>query len=116
MQKAKLEHALGQLDELSVRFESATKHGVEALAAAAVKTRLRAAIEPFLDVTHTPSEAEFADLEANDPFMDGFIAALDKIIAGFQHLLLPANYQVRFSLNFGTARNVRLRLLDDRTI
>uniref|UniRef100_A0A914WXH7 Conserved oligomeric Golgi complex subunit 4 n=2 Tax=Plectus sambesii TaxID=2011161 RepID=A0A914WXH7_9BILA len=93
VQKAKLEHAHGQLDELSVRFESAAKHGVEALVTAAVKTRLRAAVEPFLDVTHTPNESEFADLEANDPFMDGFVAALDKLIASFEHLLVQANYQ-----------------------
>lgn len=51
-------------------------------------------MELYLDVTHSPTESEFADFEAVDPFMDGFIASLDKQLAVFEPLLVPSNYQV----------------------
>lgn len=53
-------------------------------------------MELYLSVTHTPSESEFADFEAEDPFMDNFIATLDRQLAAFEPLLVPVNYQVIF--------------------
>lgn len=53
-------------------------------------------MELYLDVTHTPSENEFAEFEAEDPFMENFIATLDRQLAAFEPLLIPVNYQVNF--------------------
>lgn len=50
--------------------------------------------EAFLNVTHTPTENEFADFIAVDPFMDNFIASLDILLVSFEPLLVRANYQV----------------------
>lgn len=53
-------------------------------------------MELYLSVTHTPSDGEFADFEVEDPFIDNFIATLDRQLAIFEPLLVPVNYQVIF--------------------
>lgn len=53
-------------------------------------------MELYMSVAHTPSEGEFAIFEAEDPFMDNFIALLDRQLATFEPLLVPVNYQVAF--------------------
>lgn len=50
--------------------------------------------EAYLNITHTPTENEFAEYEAEDPFMEDFIATLDRHLATFEPLLVPVNYQV----------------------
>ncbi|VDM50097.1 unnamed protein product [Toxocara canis] len=92
-EKGKLENAMAQFDDLVRKFENAANVGVEKLCAAAFRPKLKTSAELYLDVTHSPSESEFTDFEAVDPFMDTFIASLDKQIATFEPLLVPANYQ-----------------------
>jgi hypothetical protein len=79
---------------LATKFELSAKNGVEILASSIVKSRLKSPADAYLSVTHTPTESEFADFEVNDPFIDGFIGALDKVVNDFESLLLPDNYQV----------------------
>lgn len=48
----------------------------------------------YLDLPHSITEEDFAEFEAVDPFIENFIAQLDKQIAQFEALLVPENYQV----------------------
>uniref|UniRef100_A0A915CIL2 Conserved oligomeric Golgi complex subunit 4 n=2 Tax=Parascaris TaxID=6254 RepID=A0A915CIL2_PARUN len=93
LEKGKLENAMAQFDDLVRKFDNAANIGVEKLCAAAFRPKLKTSAELYLDVTHSPTESEFADFEAVDPFMDGFIASLDKQLAVFEPLLVPSNYQ-----------------------
>lgn len=64
------------------------------LASSIVKSRLKSTADNYLNVTHTPTESEFADFEVNDPFIETFIGALDKVVTDFKPLLVLENYQV----------------------
>ncbi|CAG9532049.1 unnamed protein product [Cercopithifilaria johnstoni] len=92
-EKGKLENAVSQLDDLVRKFDSSANVGVDKLCAAVFRPKLKPVMELYLSVTHTPSESEFADFEAEDPFMDNFIATLDRQLAAFEPLLIPVNYQ-----------------------
>ncbi|EFO27603.2 hypothetical protein LOAG_00872 [Loa loa] len=93
VEKGKLENALSQLDDLVRKFDSSANVGVDKLCAAVFRPKLKPVMELYLSVTHTPSDSEFADFEAEDPFMSNFIAALDRQLAAFEPLLVPVNYQ-----------------------
>uniref|UniRef100_A0AAF5PWE5 Conserved oligomeric Golgi complex subunit 4 n=2 Tax=Wuchereria bancrofti TaxID=6293 RepID=A0AAF5PWE5_WUCBA len=93
LEKGKLENAVSQLDDLVRKFDSSANIGVDKLCTAVFRPKLKPVMELYLNVTHTPSESEFADFEAEDPFMDNFIATLDRQLAAFEPLLVPVNYQ-----------------------
>lgn len=57
--------------------------------------------EAYLDLSHTLTDEQLAEFEAVDPFVEQFIASLDKQVAHFESLMVPENYQVwRFSMFF----------------
>ncbi|VDK85759.1 unnamed protein product, partial [Onchocerca ochengi] len=93
LEKGKLENAVSQLDDLIRKFDSSANLGVDKLCAAAFRPKLKPIMELYLSITHTPSESEFCDFEAEDPFMNNFIATLDRQLAAFEPLLVPVNYQ-----------------------
>ncbi|VDK88334.1 unnamed protein product [Litomosoides sigmodontis] len=93
LEKGKLENAISQLDDLVRKFDGSANVGIDKLCAAAFRPKLKPVMELYLSTTHTPSESEFADFEAEDPFMDNFIATLDRQLAAFEPLLIPINYQ-----------------------
>lgn len=93
LEKGKLESAMVQFDDLCRKFDTAASGGVEKLCSAAFRPKLKSEAELYFDVNHTLSEAEFAEFEAVEPFVDNYIAALDRLLASFEPLLVPANYQ-----------------------
>ncbi|MCP9261524.1 Conserved oligomeric Golgi complex subunit 4 [Dirofilaria immitis] len=93
IEKGKLENAISQLDDLIRKFDSSANIGVDKLCTAAFRPKLKPVMEIYLNVTHTPSESEFSDFEAEDLFMNNFIATLDRQLATFEPLLVPVNYQ-----------------------
>nr|CRZ23295.1 BMA-COGC-4 [Brugia malayi] len=93
LEKGKLENAVSQLDDLVRKFDSSANIGVDKLCTAVFRPKLKPVMDLYLNVTHTPSESEFADFEAEDPFMENFIATLDRQLAAFEPLLVPVNYQ-----------------------
>lgn len=50
--------------------------------------------EDYLTYAHELTDEIFAEYEASDPFVNSFIEQLDKLIANFNHLLVPENYKV----------------------
>uniref|UniRef100_A0A158R5M8 Conserved oligomeric Golgi complex subunit 4 n=1 Tax=Syphacia muris TaxID=451379 RepID=A0A158R5M8_9BILA len=93
LENGKLESALGQFDDLCRKFDNAANNGVEKLCTAAFRPKLKTEAELYLDINHTLSETEFAEFEAVEPFVDNFIASLDKLLASFEPLLVPRNYE-----------------------
>ncbi|VDM98302.1 unnamed protein product [Thelazia callipaeda] len=93
VEKGKLENATSQLDDLVRKFDSSANVGIDKLCTAAFRPKLKPIMDLYLDVTHTPSETEFANFEADNPFIDNFIATLDRQFAAFESLLIPANHQ-----------------------
>ncbi len=55
---------------------------------------MKSGAETFQDYTHAPTEAEFGDFEANDPFVQHFITILDGLLGHLQTVLLENAYQV----------------------
>lgn len=70
---AKLDSCLGQTVDVAKKFREVAKQGLEQLVTAAAKPRLKVFAEHFLDHTHAPTDAEFNDFEANDPFVEQFV-------------------------------------------
>jgi hypothetical protein len=91
--KGKLEHSVGQFDDICKRLEHFSAQGIVKLCEAAFKPRLKSSAEAYLDLSHTISEDDLAQFEAVDPFIENFIAQMDKNIAHFESLLVTANYQ-----------------------
>ncbi|VDN38639.1 unnamed protein product [Gongylonema pulchrum] len=99
VEKGKLENAVSQLDDLVRKFDSSANVGVDKLCAAAFRPKLKSSMELYLNVSHTPSDSEFADFEADDPFMENFIATLDRHLASFEPLLISVNYTIVSLIN-----------------
>ena len=57
--------------------------------------RDRGAVGGGSSANHTPTEAEFAQFEAEDRFVQLCVAALDALLAPFRCRLTEHNYQVR---------------------
>ncbi|VDK43066.1 unnamed protein product [Anisakis simplex] len=92
-EKGKLDNALSQFDDLVRKFDNFANVGVEKLCAAAFRPKLKTSAELYLDVSHSLSEQDLSDFEGADPFMDAFIASLDKQLAVFEPVLVQSNYQ-----------------------
>lgn len=91
--RQKVVMALNSFGELVARFKSGLQFGFEQLATAAIRPRIKASMESFLDYTHTPTESEFTDFEANDPFVESFLSSLDRLLAEFKAQLTERNLQ-----------------------
>ncbi|KAI1702092.1 COG4 transport protein domain-containing protein [Ditylenchus destructor] len=93
-EKGKLENSVSQMDDLCKKLEHHANLGVGKLCEAAFRNKIKTSAEVYLDVSHNISEEELTEYEAADPFMENFIAQLDKQIAHFENLLITENYQV----------------------
>ncbi|VDN38983.1 unnamed protein product [Gongylonema pulchrum] len=114
VEKGKLENAVSQLDDLVRKFDSSANVGVDKLCAAAFRPKLKSSMELYLNVSHTPSDSEFADFEADDPFMENFIATLDRHLASFEPLLISVNYTVNFLFKKCLGMEVKVILYENR--
>ncbi|VDP48539.1 unnamed protein product, partial [Soboliphyme baturini] len=88
----KLKSCLAQLDDVRKQFSSLVQSSLEQLLASAVRPRLKSTIDLFLDETHTPSEAEFAEMEASDVFVQQLVTVLDSVLNVFKAFLNQSVY------------------------
>ncbi|TMS35373.1 hypothetical protein L596_002788 [Steinernema carpocapsae] len=93
VESGKIDHSLTQFDELCRTFENFGSAAINALFKASIKPKLKSSADLFLDIPHDLTEDLLTEYEAVDPFMDNFIAQLDKQVAQFEKILLHANYQ-----------------------
>uniref|UniRef100_A0A1I7XTL7 Conserved oligomeric Golgi complex subunit 4 n=1 Tax=Heterorhabditis bacteriophora TaxID=37862 RepID=A0A1I7XTL7_HETBA len=93
VESGKLDHALGQLNDVARKMQQLATAGVEILCKSAFRTKLKSSCDSYLDLPHSLTDSQFAEFEAVDPFIEHFNTVLDKLIAYFEPLLLKENYQ-----------------------
>ncbi|PIO63143.1 hypothetical protein TELCIR_15273 [Teladorsagia circumcincta] len=93
VETGKLEHAVGQLADVSRKMHHLATLGMESLCKTAFRTKLKTSCDAFLDLPHTLTDVQLAEFEAVDPFIEQFNANLDKQIASFESVLHKENFQ-----------------------
>ncbi|VDL71274.1 unnamed protein product [Nippostrongylus brasiliensis] len=118
VEKGKLEHAVGQLADVSRKMHHLATLGMESLCKAVFRPKIKArpiacdyrktrsfqclACNPLLatvicdeyvTLPHTLTDSQLAEYEAVDPFVEQFNASLDKQIASFEPVLHKENFQ-----------------------
>ncbi|KAE9420850.1 hypothetical protein Angca_007198 [Angiostrongylus cantonensis] len=94
IETGKLEHAVGQLTDVSRKMHHLASLGMESLCKTAFRPKLRTSCDTFVDLPHTLTDTQLAEFEAIDPFIEQFNATLDKQIASFEQLLHKENFHV----------------------
>lgn len=94
MDNKKLDNAMCQFDDFARRLEQHANLGVAKLCESVFRPKLKSNAEHLLEVPHILDDEQLAEFELNDPFMAQFIVQLDRLVAQFESLLVPENYQV----------------------
>ncbi|KAJ1358583.1 hypothetical protein KIN20_017051 [Parelaphostrongylus tenuis] len=92
VETGKLEHAAGQLTDVSRKMHHLASLGMESLCKTSFCPKLRASCDNFVDLTHVLTDTHLAEFETVDPFIEQFNATLDKHIASFEQLLHKENF------------------------
>lgn len=92
-QAEKIRTCLSGLAAVSDRLKTVLEAGMSALRTAVVKPRLKPWIDGFVTVPHNINDEQFAEYEANDPFVQALILNLDGLLSTFKAGLTPANYE-----------------------
>ncbi|ELU05879.1 hypothetical protein CAPTEDRAFT_225425 [Capitella teleta] len=90
--KAKLQSCLSDLGIVSNHFKDVLEFGFSQLNSTAVKPRVKPLVDTFLNINHNISEDDFAQYEANDPWVQNFILNLDGLLVTFKSTLTSTNY------------------------
>nr|XP_039263013.1 conserved oligomeric Golgi complex subunit 4-like [Styela clava] len=89
---AKLESCFSDLVALSSNFKDLLEAGVTELSSSCIKPEIRPLITNFLSVSHILSESDFATYEANDPWAEQLIYALQQLTDKFHEALSSMIY------------------------
>jgi len=92
-QNDKIETCLSGLATVTDKLRIVLETGMAALRTAAVKPRLKPLIDGFSTTSHNINDEEFAEYEANDPFVQGLIVNLNSLLNTFKSGLTTANYE-----------------------
>ncbi|KAJ1358591.1 hypothetical protein KIN20_017061 [Parelaphostrongylus tenuis] len=92
VETGKLEHAVGQLTDVSRKMHHLASLGMESLCKTSFRPKLRTSCDSFVDLPHVLTDTQLAEFEAVDPFIEQFNATLDKQIASFEQLLHKENF------------------------
>jgi len=92
-QNEKIETCLSGLATVTDKLRIVLETGMAALRTAAVKPRLKPLIDGFSTTSRNISDEEFAEYEANDPFVQGLIVNLNSLLNTFKSGLTVANYE-----------------------
>uniref|UniRef100_A0A183FUI2 Conserved oligomeric Golgi complex subunit 4 n=1 Tax=Heligmosomoides polygyrus TaxID=6339 RepID=A0A183FUI2_HELPZ len=93
VEMGKLEHAVGQLADVSRKMHHLATLGMESLCKTAFRPKIKASCDDFVGLPHTITDSQLAEFEAVDPFIEQFNASLDKQIASFESVLHTENFQ-----------------------
>ncbi|WKX95988.1 hypothetical protein Q1695_012444 [Nippostrongylus brasiliensis] len=93
VEKGKLEHAVGQLADVSRKMHHLATLGMESLCKAVFRPKIKASCDEYVTLPHTLTDSQLAEYEAVDPFVEQFNASLDKQIASFEPVLHKENFQ-----------------------
>ncbi|CAI2347178.1 unnamed protein product [Caenorhabditis sp. 36 PRJEB53466] len=93
VEKSKLEHATTQIDEAAKKLATLAKHGVEELFRVAFKSKIRQGVDSYQNIERQMTMQDLEYFEANDPFMEHFLATVDRLLVEHEKFLFPDNYQ-----------------------
>lgn len=100
-ERTKLDNSFGQFDEFCKLLDHHINLGINKLCETAIRPKIKSSVEMMMDISHILSEDLLAEFEANDPFMENFVALLDRTISGFEKCLVPDNFQLLLDAIFG---------------
>ena len=89
---AKVESCLADLGSVSKRFQELIDHGLTQLRVNVLKPRVKPFVDNFVAISHDISEEDFANYEANDPWVQALIVCVDGLLTTFRQSLTPNNY------------------------
>jgi len=92
-QADKFHNCLSGLLAVSDKLKIVLDTGMAALRTAAVKPRIKPWIDGFITIPHNINDEQFAEYEANDPFVQGLIVNLDGLLNTFKSGLTSGNYE-----------------------
>jgi len=96
-QVEKIQSCLTGLPAVTDKLKLILDAGMAALRTSTVKPRLKPLVDGFITVPHNINEEQFAEYEANDPFVQELIVKLDELLTTFKVGLTSGNYE-RFVL------------------
>ncbi|KAF3439786.1 hypothetical protein FNV43_RR18064 [Rhamnella rubrinervis] len=89
--REKVKSCLSELGDMSNTFKQALTAGMEQLVAT-VTPRIRPVIDSVATISYELSEAEYADNEVNDPWVQRLLHAVETNVAWLQPLMTSNNY------------------------
>ncbi|XP_052818537.1 conserved oligomeric Golgi complex subunit 4-like [Mya arenaria] len=96
--KNKLESCLSDIGSAAAKFKDVVEFGFSQLTTAVIKPRIKPQIDIFLSVSHNITEDDYSNFEANDPWVQNFIVAVDTVLGNFKESLTSNNYEKFVSL------------------
>lgn len=93
VEKNKLEHSTTQIEESAKKLASLAKHGVEELFKSAFKNKIKQGADPYQEIDRQMTMQDVEYYEAHDPFMEQFLAQIDRLLVENEPLLFADNYQ-----------------------
>lgn len=103
--REKVKSCLSDLGEMSNGFKQALNAGMEQLVAT-VTPRIRPVLDSVATISYELSEAEYADNEVNDPWVQRLLHAVETNVAWLQPVMTANNYDslVHMVIDFSTKR------------
>ena len=96
LEKAKLDTCLSAFPNVTAKLKVVLDQGLQQLRQSAIKPRIKPWVDGF--VSHDINDEQFADYEANDPFIQGLIMNLDGLLRGFKTSLTTNNCDALVSI------------------
>lgn len=91
--RERVKSCLSELNEMSNTFKKALNMGMEQLVAT-VAPRVRPVLDNVATISYELSEAEYADNEVNDPWVQRLLHAVEANVAWLQPLMTTNNYDM----------------------
>lgn len=91
--RERVKSCLSELNEMSNTFKKALNMGMEQLVAT-VAPRIRPVLDNVATISYELSEAEYADNEVNDPWVQRLLHAVEANVAWLQPLMTTNNYDM----------------------
>lgn len=89
--RERVKSCLSELNEMSNGFKKALSVGMEQLVAT-VTPRIRPVLDSVATISYELSEAEYADNEVNDPWVQRLLHAVETNVAWLQPVMTASNY------------------------
>ncbi|CAG5079522.1 Oidioi.mRNA.OKI2018_I69.PAR.g9273.t1.cds [Oikopleura dioica] len=93
------------LKDLAKKFEQLVENGIKELNNSALKHEVKPLIEDFRDVPHDIDDDEFAEAEANEPWVQNVLIHLHTVLESFKPRMSPDSFDQLVSYLTNTVAN-----------